>query len=311
MPKKVPMTEKRNWLKQFEDGKDISSIAEDRGWDPRTIKKGIDDAHRERDATNAVSDMLTKALRKHQDSLLELVREIISVLTPISSQWSLPWRGNGLAESSKNVVFQYATSPEPKVLKITLRSESKPEWELLMDHSRRDSFVNGINRWKKSLASYFEARMNLEQKLAGELMSRTGCSFLEKSYEDFPDKSKLGPNFIDPYIVDVLSDYIAGKLVGESVTDVPGNLAVDESNDKITKWKGGPLLLQKEGKATECRDIINKLVEELLESPEARSVSNAYEEMIVASAKAGKDARELLLLDFVPGRCRICHKIGL
>jgi hypothetical protein len=310
MPKKISVVKKREWLQEFEDGKQIISIAKKNKKDTRTVKKGIDDARREQDATRAVSDMLAKALRKHHDSLLEAVREIIPVLMRIPSNLSLPWRGQDDSLSVHNFKFQYTILPEPKVLKVTLESESKPEWELLTEHLRRDTFIIEINRWKRAVANYLQARMVLEQALARMLMERTSCLFLDKSYEHFPENSKPKPPFISPFLVTVLSQYIVEKLTQELATNVSDQFAISEPN-KITYWQNGPMLLQKEGKASECRDKITSLVEETLKSPEALNVLSTYQEMIEASAKAASAAQELLLLDFVPGRCRICHKIGL
>jgi len=51
MSRKIPMVTKKQWLKEYEEGKSQSAIATKYRRDIRTIKKGIEEARRERDIT--------------------------------------------------------------------------------------------------------------------------------------------------------------------------------------------------------------------------------------------------------------------
>ncbi len=91
MPRKISIVKKRKWLEQFEDGKQIVSIAKKNNKDTRTINKGIEDARRERDATLALAGMLEKALKNHHENLLANVRDTMPYLTPAPFNLDIPF----------------------------------------------------------------------------------------------------------------------------------------------------------------------------------------------------------------------------
>ena len=76
MPKKISIIDKREWLRLDEEGKSEAWIAKEKKRNIRTIKKGIEDARRERDAQLARSELLRGALRNHQDHMLALINEL-------------------------------------------------------------------------------------------------------------------------------------------------------------------------------------------------------------------------------------------
>ena len=82
MPRKFLDTDKRKWLNLYESGKTEIWIARERAkCDPRTVKRGIEEARRKQDARVARAELIKDALRKHQDSLLEELDKILAALT--------------------------------------------------------------------------------------------------------------------------------------------------------------------------------------------------------------------------------------
>jgi len=71
MPKKFSVTDKNKWLEDYENGKSESSIANDSSCDLRTVKRGIEEARRQRDAVAARVDLLKQAVLKHQERLMK------------------------------------------------------------------------------------------------------------------------------------------------------------------------------------------------------------------------------------------------
>ena len=77
MPKKFSITDKRKWLEDYENGKSEASIASDSRCDPRTIRRGIEEARRGRDAQAARIDLLKQAVLKHQKRLTNKLEELL------------------------------------------------------------------------------------------------------------------------------------------------------------------------------------------------------------------------------------------
>ena len=71
MPKKIPMTEKRQWLEDFDAGEPAASIAKKNGKALKVIKRGIDEARAERDGAAARAE-LRAALRRAGASEIHL-----------------------------------------------------------------------------------------------------------------------------------------------------------------------------------------------------------------------------------------------
>lgn len=91
MPRKVSMVTKKQWLTEYDEGKTQISIANEHKRDVRTIKKGIEDARRERDITFARAELLKEALRKHNSDLMSLLEQLMIVLQPLPMSQSIPW----------------------------------------------------------------------------------------------------------------------------------------------------------------------------------------------------------------------------
>ena len=82
MPKKFLDTDKRKWLKLYEDGKTEIQIAKEYAkCDLRTVRRGIEEARHKLDVKVARAELLKEALRKHQDSLFKELDEIIHRIT--------------------------------------------------------------------------------------------------------------------------------------------------------------------------------------------------------------------------------------
>ena len=80
--KKIPIIEKREWLKLHEAGNSEAFIARKTHHNLRIVKKGIEDARRERDAQLARSELLRDASRRHQDQMLAAINDILGAVQP-------------------------------------------------------------------------------------------------------------------------------------------------------------------------------------------------------------------------------------
>ena len=78
MRKKFLMPDYRKWLELYENGESERWIAREHAkCDVRTVKRGIEKASLERDARMVRTELLRQALKSHQESLLDLMKEIL------------------------------------------------------------------------------------------------------------------------------------------------------------------------------------------------------------------------------------------
>ncbi len=145
MPRKFTDTDKRMWLELYESGKTEKWIARERAkCDPRTVKRGIEEARRKQDARGARADLIKEALRKHQDSLLEELDEILDGLTlPTKEFVIIPWSRGGdpiLPGSETDVSARIAASG----------SEGGAVRRLRKAHLKNDRLWKVLGQWQKT-----------------------------------------------------------------------------------------------------------------------------------------------------------------
>ena len=178
MRKKITISEKRDWLTEHENGKSQLDIARNHHRDVRTINKGIEDACRERDIRLARVDLLKEALRKHQDSLEEELRQVVKNLNypPIDHAPLLWHQGNDSVFSSNTSSEHDDESRQSSragrraaIKTITIR-------DLLKQHLKNDRLFQYLAQWEKVLFSHLASRKAMQRKVVALLEEKTGLS---------------------------------------------------------------------------------------------------------------------------------------
>jgi len=309
MPKKIPIIEKREWLHDYEEGKSEAAIASRRRRDIRVIKKGIEEARRERVANLARADLVKEALRSHNEKLLNIIREILPALKPPASTQPVPWKWQ-ISTSSIPIEggkAEYEYWEQPKVFTIALDVESKAEWEFFQEHIKTDRLWKLINQWKKVLASHLESRMVMKRSLE-KLLENEG-------EEDQPkyvlvDKPVDGA-FIYSHSIDSLFQPAIQRMLGLANTgDLEDNIVADTNNGDIRY--GGTALAHAPGEKQKYREHILDSVNKLLQMhTEVRNIINTHKATEDLSTKAKRAAEEIYIMGLVPGQCRICRRLGM
>ncbi len=304
MPKKVSVLTKREWLLAYEEGKSEASIASGDKFDIRTVKKGIEEARRERDAHLARADLIKESLRAHNQRLLNVIRELLPAFIPLPTNQLIPFSEEPTSDSVKIMggKVQCRSGPQCQVLSIALDVETRVEWEYVQEHLKRDRFWGMLNQWEKALASHFEARMGVRRKLAELLKAKTGYRLAGRPV-DAP--------CLYASSVDILSEPAIEWLLEPTVTHDPAkNIDIDPANNEI-RYNHGTAVAYAPGALERCRDNIINALNELKESPEAKSVITTYRANENTAIKARRSAEEIDMMGLVPGQCRICHRLGM
>jgi hypothetical protein len=311
MPREFPIALKRKWLEANERGDNPRKIAENFGCDVRTVRKGIEEARWERETNLKRGELIREALTNHNKSLINLIGELMPYLIPLPVNQPIPWKdvpSVSLIDIPGGKV-EYVTSPHPAVKEIKLDIEERPEWELLNEHLHSaDPLRKYFKSWKKSVASHIEARINFKRNLAAALVRETGLRILEKSSIEMKDLKSEAP-FIDPFAVDALTQELLSRLIhSQDIVDYIETITI--INDAEIRYDNTSLLAYAPQNAKGCKTSILRVMQQPDISQDTGLI-NTNRAMEEATGKVKKAAQELLLLGLIPGRCRICRRLGM
>ena len=303
MSRKISMVEKRVWLKEYDEGKSQIVIATKHKRDVRTIKKGIEDARRERDITFARADLLKEALRKHNADLMSLLEQLTIVLQPLPASQAIPWQkfdeGSLTFPGGK---AQCEIGPDARVWNVTLDIEPETRWQLLLEHLKHDPLPKALNAWKKTLSSHIEARMNLKRELVELLKSTTGYQL---------ENEPVGDRCILASAVDHLFFYSFINLPHLVDIDSLVNNIVADSDTGQVKYGEGTTLAVARGEEEYCKNNIIGALKELRKTKATGTLISTCEIHRISTDKAGKAVEEICMMGLVPGQCRICRRLGM
>jgi len=305
MRKIVTITDKKIWLAQHESGKSQLAIAKKSKRDVRTITKGIEDARREQDIRLARAELLKEALRKHQDSLEEELRQVLTSLDyPPVDYAPLSWH------QGDDSIFSSTRSPE---LEEESRQSSRAgrraakkvttAHDLLKQHLKNDRLLKHLAQWEKALPSHLASRKAMQRKLVAIIGEKTGFKVVDTGISR-------------PFIY----FYTAGHLFYKSALNSAFGLRHDGSfEDDIiadtgagtVRYQVGSILAEVPGREDETRLNLLAAYREFLLSPELTQVVDTFDTVAEAAAAVRQATEELLLLGFIPGQCHICKRLGL
>ena len=303
MSRNISIAIKKQWLQEFDEGKSHIYIATKHHRDARTIQKGIEEARRERYATIARADLLKEALRKHNAELMSLMEQLVDVLQPLPASQVFPWRefdtGSLIFSGGK---AQYETWPDPKIWNVALDMEAEPLWQLLLEHLKKDPLTKALNVWKKTLSSHIEAWINLKQKLAELLETRTGYKL---ETEPVDDCCLVASGF--DHLFHYLLLYVSNSA---DITKLVDNIAADIDTGRV-RYGGGTTLAFARGKEEGCKGNITDALKELSTTEAMGTLITTRDSHRTSSDKARKDVEEICMMGLVPGQCRICRRLGM
>ena len=305
MPKKFSIAQKNKWLEKYESGKSESSIANESKCDLRTIRRGIEEARRERDARAARIDLLKQAVLKHQESLLGKLGEILLSLQVPPQDWAvLSWHENGesiLNESNLDT----EDALEDEVSEDLKDSDVHVDMVegMLRQHLRNDKLWKILARREQIYTSHRDARIALQRKVANLLEEETGYK-LEAS-GDVP------PPFLYSYTTgDLFYRMTLGRVFSDCKNDARTDEIVVDTSVGCVKYRNS-ILAEVPGKADECRKKLLDAFRKMQILPEVIRIVNTYRELEESTLRARQAIEEIRLLGLVPGLCKVCRRLGM
>jgi len=306
MPKRFSGRDKKDWLDLYETGKSEKWIAREHArCDPRTVKRGIDEARLRRNANMAQVDLVKDALRRHQDNLLDELRDIFSSLTvpPVDFR-VLSWYHDGdsvFTDDDKAKEMKQKESNITVTEEVTIDRSAKRD--LLKEHLKNDRMWKILAQLKRDYHENSQARVSLQYKIVNIVEKQTGYKF--------DDGKKLSANFICSYNTgDLFFKSLLQKAFGVRPTiNLEDDIYADVSRGTVQYQ--GAILAEVTGNVEGCKKNLLIALRKLQHSKEVSLVLETHKALAESNEKAKQAVELLLLLNLVPGQCQVCRRLGI
>lgn len=305
MARRFSINDKNRWLEEYEAGRAQSSVANESNCDIRTVKRGIEEARRGRDAQAARVDILKHAVSKHQERLMDRLGGILSDLTVPPHDWAvLSWCGTRESILSENNL-NTEDSRRNEASEGLQGSDAHVDvvGDMLRQHLRNDKLWRTLARQEKAYASHRLTRIALQRKVVDLLEQETGYR-LEAG-------SSIPPPFIYSYttgdlfyrraIAQAFGDYENDAWQDEIIVD-PGGCRIGYRNLTLAEVPGA---------TSDCRENLLKAFRKIQIVPEVTRAVNTYQELEESTLRARHTIEEIQLLGLVPGVCKVCRRLGM
>lgn len=304
MPKKLPMSEKREWLKDYDEGKPASEIAKERRRALKVIKRGIEEARAERDGAAARAEIVKDALIKHQQQLMGIIERLLEAAEIPPADLELHREKSGALAPIPLPASRITYTPTQGLI-VDLSDENTTLWRLLKEHLTRDRIWSTSKYWKEALINHIRSRTELEFGIRMLIESGTGF----KVAEDKPADGKTA--FVYPHAVKLFYVVHIRKALGISDETNPQERMTASDDGYVRHGEGGSELAYCPGKQDECREALVRAFKKIPNLPEIKKVIATESELKNVSNKLKRSLEDIRLMGLIPGRCRICSRISL
>ncbi len=304
MPKQIPMSEKREWLKESDEGITTAQIAKKKTKALKVIKRGIDEARAERDGTAARAEIVKDALIKHQHQLMAIINRLSDAAEPPPADLELRREKSGSLAPIPLPASRIVYISEQGLI-VELSDENTTLWKLLKAHLTRDRIWSTINNWKGALVNHIQARTGLELGIRMLIERETGFKFPDEK----SPKSK--GDHINPFTIRLFYTVQIRKALGISDGTNPQDRVFAGDDGYVRNGEGGSEMAFCPGKQQECREVLIKAFNKIPGLPETKKVIATDLELKNVSNKLKRMLEDIRLMGLIPGRCRICSRISL
>ena len=304
MPKQIPMSEKREWLAEYDDGKPAAVIAKEKKRALKVIKRGIEEARAERDGAAARAEIVKEALIKHQRHLMGIINRLLDAMEPLPADTEIRREKNGSIAPIPIPAGRVLYTPTQGIT-VELSDEDTTLWGLLKQHLTRDRIWSAIKNWKEALINRTRAILGFKSGIRCLVESETGLRVSEGKITD--DNT----TFIYPHAVKLFFTVNIRKTLGISdETNLPERIVATDDG-YVRHGEAGPELAYCPGKQNECREALLRALKKIPDMPETGKVIAAEAELKSVSGKLKRMLEDIKLMGLIPGRCRICSRISL
>ncbi len=244
--------------------------------------------------------MIRKALFDHQAQLRDVIKEIASILVMPPHNLELrEAKDNTLADIPISGGLVKTLSEDQMILEI--EAEKKLEWELLQEHLKQDRIWDYLRQWRSALMDYVMAAWQFKKAIK-KLLENEGLELKPRRTDKESD-----------YFLPPLIKLFSGIAVN-TVLNIPDETNLEEGiiagDDGFIRHGQGGAELAHCKNAAECRDKIVSVLTSLPQTPEASLMKQMHEGLAEITKTAKREIDELILLNLVTGKCRVCRRLG-
>jgi hypothetical protein len=331
MPRKnIPSPkDMQTWLDWLEEGMGETAIAHKAGRQPRTIKKYLLIAEKERRTNQAQLDLVKDALKTHQGQLTGMIDTLVQNVCAQPATPEIPWPFNGepmIDITGGMLSFRYG---ENRIeVDIALSVDKSIELELVKEHLPGDPIWAQYKAWSLALWFYFQALATFKEKAASILLERTGGIFADENLNaiDIPGSGSqhvakssniiLMVNLLELVCKWSLKAILGHEGDGQIGTSPQDQVRLKEQGNRIKadlergeiKYTPTTTLAFCRGDETKCRQAILDAYRSLLASSEARHLKAMHQKLTEQGSALLKTLQIIKLGILILGECQVCKR---
>jgi hypothetical protein len=298
------MSEKREWLADFDEGKPAAVIAKERKRAPKVVKRGIDEARAERDGATARAEIVKKALVDHQEQLKGIIKKLMQTVEALPPDLELRREKNGALAPIPLPAGKILHTPSQGLI-LEISDENTTLWKLLKEHLQRNRLWSAIKKWKEALSYHMKARLALESRIKLLIETETKLKVTDKE----PTDGKIA--FVYPSTVSLFYLVNMRKALGIPDGTNTQERIIAGDDDYVRHGPGGSELAYCPGKQKECQESLKKAFKKISDLPEIKKVVATNSELTIVNNRLKQRLEDIQLMGLITGRCRICSRISL
>jgi hypothetical protein len=295
MPRKYLDNSKKDWLEQLESGKSEKWISQHYEVDVRTVRRGIEEMRRKKDAALAHTELIKDALKRHQDYLLDGLDSLISqIILPDIYSEPLSWQHDDQSIFSPTYHFSIPFG-DMKKGKISVQ-------QLLKEHLRNDRLWKELEKWENVWLKHTEAKATFQVKIVSVLEQETGCKIADK---------ELPVPFLYSYTAGhFVYSHVLQRAIGKSTkANMDLDLSTDARNGEVRFH--GSILATNPGHEEMTKQKLIQAIKKLSEEPEVSLVIRTYTALEEITTKIQDIIAQIKMIGIISGRCPICRRLGI
>jgi hypothetical protein len=243
-------------------------------------------------------------LRKHQDSLLAVLKNLLGATVVPPTTLELPKR---FSPEGKPIILPGAqiTYNDQKGLFLSLTDEDTINWQLLREHLKGERLWGKVEKWKKAILGHVKARIALRLKARALLESGTDYKAIDVINDT------ISENYLYSAAVELFY-----RMAMEEALQIPNIEVFDRdliviAEPYIKYTKGDKPLAHYANSPEQFRSSIISSYDRLIKYTKVSRIKEDYENLCDITKKTKDYIEEIILLGIIPGHCRVCQRLGL
>jgi hypothetical protein len=306
MPKKFHLADKMKWLELYEGGKTELWIARNHArCDPRTVRRGLEEAQRKQDVKLARIELVKDALRKHQDSLLAELDEMLqSLIMPEVDFAVLSWgRTNNSDFTEEATAEKGVRKDNNSKAREGSKAKAVTVHDLLREHLKNDRVWKALAQRERNHITNMATKAAFQRKIIKLLREKTGYKMV--------DKNDDSPPFL--YLHDtcdlLYSTIVNNAFESRKTVNLENDIFTDSTNGLVRTNR--VILAEAPSEEESCKKNILEALKSLQESSELRRVIDTHHQLVDSTLNARQIIEQIKLLGIIPGRCQVCRRLGI